>query len=86
MKHALDTVAEVLGVDDRVFRPWTLDFGEVDRPHGSVVLTLRSARMAEPGAAPGAGRESDPGNVLAWLRRGAGLAEGEDRVEGDPLG
>lgn len=40
-KNSLDSVAAVLGIDDRVFRPWTIDFGEVV-PGGAVRLTLRA--------------------------------------------
>ena len=40
MKHALDSVAATLGVDDSVFRPWAVDFGAVVAGRGEVVLRL----------------------------------------------
>lgn len=43
MKHALDAVAECLRIDDRVFRPWTIDFGE-QAPGGAVELRLEALR------------------------------------------
>jgi crossover junction endodeoxyribonuclease RusA len=39
IKHAVDGVADALGVNDRRFRPWVLDFGEV-APGGRVALRL----------------------------------------------
>lgn len=39
MKSALDGVAEALGIDDKRFRPITIDAGEVGKP-GSVLVAL----------------------------------------------
>lgn len=41
IKYALDGVALALGVDDRLFRPWTVDFGEPVKG-GAVELRLEA--------------------------------------------
>jgi len=46
-KHCIDGVSDGIGVNDRLFRPWTVDFGE-PIPGGAVVLTL-TALAGPPG-------------------------------------
>lgn len=54
IKYALDGLAEALGVNDRQFRPWIVDWGPVAPREGVVELTLLGPPCAPRGGLPAA--------------------------------